>query len=216
MRASLLFLSAVSSLVLLGACHERTTPTEQSHDPAFSIAGNRDTAGLPSHYTANGATASVNWYAGGDSSGGGYAYGYLSANRVSQVTNEWTEVNWYVYSCNGVCRYSSGYGTVPGAALSGGAGSLRLSLNPADYAGNLYVYGDSLGPINVMWRENGVYSSRSTGMSEYSYPGYTFRSNGVTESASATATGTLGEYGIPAWASASMGRNHAVTITFYR
>ncbi len=216
MRASLLFLSAASTVALLGACHDRSNPTEQSPDPAFGVAANRDTTGRPSHYTANGATAYVSWYTGGDSSGGGYLYGYLSASRVSQVNNEWTEVNWSIYSCNAVCEYSSGYGTIPGAARAGGAGRHRRCHDPADYPGYLWVYGDSIGPIDVAWRGNGVYSSRSTGTTEYSYPGYRFRSNGVTESASATATGTVGALTIPAGASASMGTNHAVTITFYR
>lgn len=219
MRVTFLLLTALGTAGLLGACSESRTPTERS-GATFNAAGSRDTTGRPSHYISNGATADVYWYGGGSDSlggGGSWMYGYLSANRNSQVNDEWTSINWSVQECDALgCRYSSGYGTVPGAALTGrGGGDLRLALDPADYPGAFYVYGDSIGPIDVTWRPSGAYSSRSTGVTEYSYPGYSYRSNGVTESASAFAAGHVGSHVVPSGATGSMGTTHAMTISFY-
>ena len=224
MRAPSLFLTAVGAAALLGACNDRSTPTERRSAAAFDVAGRDSTGGPagPSHYSANGATASVSWYVysgfGGDSGGGGgYASGSLYASRVGQITDEWTLVNWYIVSCYATCQSSSGYGYVPGSALTGsGGGDLRLSFSPSDYPGSLWVYGDSIGPIDVTWRKNGWYSSRVTGTTRQTYPWYTYESNGVSESASATATGAVGGFTLPAWSYADMGTNHSVTISFYR
>ncbi len=216
MRAPMPYL-AIAVATLLAACHDRSSPTERS-DPAFSVNANNDTTGRPSHYAANGATAYLSWYAyGGDSLGYGYFSGYLSASRVGPVTDEWTEVSWSVTTCDEYwyCRGTGGYGTVPANVLTGGGGGpLRLAFDPEAYPGYLWVWGDSLGPVDITWRGNNQVTQRSSGTSEYSYPGYTFRSTGVTESSSAFATGTIGVVAVPSWAYATVGTNHNVTITF--
>ncbi len=220
MRPSLLFLSAFTAAVVVAACNDRPMLTDERSGPMYGAQGNRDTTGLPSHYTANGATAEVSWYGwSGDSAGGGTSlYGYVYASRVGSITNEWTQVNWYVSACDALgCRYTNGYGYAPGAALSGqNTGHLRLAFDPADSSGYFDVWGDPLGPVDITWSESGAYTTRTTGTTEYDYPGYRYRSNGVTRSASATATGHAGAYVLPPGAGGSVGTNHAVTITFYR
>ncbi len=216
-------LLTVTGAALLAACGERSAPTSQSYRGTMAgIRGSRDTTGLPSQYAANGATADVNWYSyiaydsGGGGGGGGFSNGSIYAARTNAVSDEWTYVSWYIYSCALMCTYSNGYGYVPGAVLSGVGGSdLHLKFNPADYPGAFYVYGDSLGPVDLTWRPNGMYSSRTTGTSEYQYPGFRFHSNGVSETAQAAVTGTVNGAPIPTGASANMGTNHSVTISIY-
>ncbi len=213
-------LSLLAAAALLAACDEHNVPTSQRYSGGMAAArGARDTTGLPSQYSANGATALVSWYASlpGDSAGGGgYLNGYISVNRVGSQTNEWTEVYWYIYSCSIGCTYSNGFGNMPGDVLSGsGGGNLRLKFDPAAYPGAFYVYGDPLGPVDLTWSPNGMYSQRITGTSEYQYPGFRYQSNGVSESAQAAVTGSVnGTVLSGAWG--QMGTNHSVTIQFYR
>ncbi len=226
MRIGLLFLTVLGAVAALAACNDARSPTGRS-GPAFGLAGSgdstsRDTTGLPSHYIANGATADVSWYfEGGDSlnGGGGWKYGYVSVNRTNQVYDEWTSVNWSISDCDGwwSCSYSSGYGYVHGDVLAGSGGAdLRLAVDPSAHPADFYVYGDPMGPIELTWRQAGGYASRTSGNTENTYPGYRFKSNGVSVTSSAIVTGHVGGYVLPAGTFGNMGTNHSMTIVFYR
>ncbi len=224
MRSTFRYLTMLGAIAALGACGESRSPTTAGGPQLSSRSGDstgRDTTGLPSHYIANGATAEASWSGtGGDSLGGsgGWMYGYVQVNRNSQVNDEWTNIYWSITSCDAVwnCRYSSGYGYVHADVMAGSGGAdLRLAVDPSAYPQDFYVYGDPVGLIELTWKQASGYSSRTSGNTEYTYPGFTFRSNGVSVTSTASVTGHVGSFAVPAGTLGTMGTNHAMTISFF-
>jgi len=64
----------------------------------------------------------------------------------------------------------------------------------------------------VDWRANGLFIQSTSGTNEFSYPGFTQRSQGGSSSASANATGSIIGAPIPPNGSAGIGTNHQVII----
>lgn len=219
MRGSLLSISVLGLAVVLAACGDSPSPTGEL-GPQFAASGSGgDTTGRPSQFISNGATADVWWSSSGDSLGGAWTTGYLTANRNSPVNDEWTSINWSITTCDAAwnCSYSSGYGFVNAALLTGrGGGDLYLAVDPSEYPESFYIYGDPIGRIELAWRQTAGFSSRTSGVTDYTYPGYRYRSNGVSVSSTAAVTGNIGATMVPAGTIGMMGTNHGMTITFFR
>ncbi len=68
------------------------------------------------------------------------------------------------------------------------------------------------GLVFTSWRANGLFTQSSSGTNQFSFPGFTQRSQGGFTSASANATGSIVGVAISPNGSAGIGTNHQVTI----
>ncbi len=168
------------------------------------------------HFVANGDFGSLSWFTFDPA--GGFTFGSLSVSRGGPTTDPQTFVSYFVFQCDQffVCNaVRDGSGLIPNRDLSGGGNSLSLRTNTTGNP-NFNTFAGPTGLVTVNWRANGLFTQSSTGTNEYSFPGFTHRSQGSVTSASANATGGIVDVPISPSGSANIGTNHQTTIDFIR
>ncbi len=168
------------------------------------------------HFVANGNFGSLSWFTFDPA--GGFTFGSLSVSRGGPTTDPQTFVSYFVFQCDQffVCNaVRDGSGLIPNRDLSGGGNSLSLRTNTTGNP-NFNTFAGPTGLVTVNWRANGLFTQSSTGTNEYSFPGFTHRSQGSVTSASANATGGIVDVPISPSGSANIGTNHQTTIDFIR
>ena len=181
----------------------------------LSTAGTSTSPTTQFHFVANGDFGNVNW-AEFDPAGG-FTFGSLSVDRGGPTTDPRTFLNYFVFQCNpSFCdAIRGGFGLIPNRDLSGGGNSLSLRTNTTGNP-NFNTFVGPTGLVSANWRANGLFTQSSSGTNEFSFPGFTHRSQGSFTSASANATGSIVGVPISPNGSADIGTNHQTTIDFIR
>jgi hypothetical protein len=214
--------AALALVPVLSACTDSTTtPASQAAGPRPSFATAADTLpgggggpGNQAHFISNGDFASVNW---SSFSGGGFTFGSLGVNRGGAVNNPQAFLSYFIEQCDPFlgCSFLQGFGQIPASDVSGGGKQLHLSTNTAGNP-NFFTFGGSPGVIAVDWTTNGFFTQRSSGTSEFTFPGFRQHSSGVSTSASASASGSVVGSAIPSDNSGNIGTNQNVIIDISR
>ena len=182
----------------------------------LSTAGTSTSPTTQFHFVANGDVGNVNW-AEFDPAGG-FTFGSLSVNRGGPTTDPQTFLSYSVFQCDpssGCNTIRDGFGLIPNRDLSGGGNSLSLRTNTTGNP-NFNTFVGPTGLVSVNWRANGLFTQSSSGTNEFSFPGFTHRSQGSSTSASANATGSIVGVPISPNGSADIGTSHQMTIDFTR
>jgi Tol biopolymer transport system component len=185
-------------------------PTSNDGGVPLSMVGNTSTASQ-FHFVANGDFAGLSWFESDPA--GGFTFGSLSVSRGGSTNAPQTSLSYFVFQCDlfSCNTIRDGFGLIPNADVSGGRTSLRLSTNTTGNP-NFFTSAGPTGAVSVDWRANGLFIQSTSGTNEFSYPGFTQRSQGGSSSASANATGSIIGAPIPPNGSAGIGTNHQVII----
>jgi Tol biopolymer transport system component len=189
----------------------QTLLTPADRNVPLSMVGTTSTA-TQFHFVANGDLGSVSWF--DPSPSGGFTFGSLSVGRGGPTTNPQTFLSYFVFECDATFSCSvtrDGFGLIPNGDLRGGRTSLRLSTNTTGNP-NFVTFAGPTGEVSVDWRANGLFTQSSSGTNQFSFPGFTQRSQGSSTSASANATGGIVGAPISPNGSAAIGTNHQVLI----
>ena len=178
-------------------------------------AGATSSAATQFHFVADGDFGNLNWFEVDPA--GGFTFGSVSVSRGGPTNNPQTFLGYFVFQCDPVFSCNpvrGGFGLIPNRDLSGGANSLTLRTNTTGNPNFSTAVGPA-GLVSVDWRVNGLFTQSSSGTNQFSFPGFTHRSQGSFASASANATGSV--VGLPVGGvtqpdSSVIGTNHQVTI----
>jgi hypothetical protein len=178
-------------------------------------AGATSSAATQFHFVANGDFGNLNWSEVDPA--GGFTFGSVSVGRGGPTNNPQTLLSYFVFQCDAFFSCNpvrGGFGLIPNRDLSGGANSLTLRTNTTGNPNFSTAVGPA-GLVSVDWRVNGLFTQSSSGTNQFSFPGFTQRSQGTFASASANATGSV--VGLPVGGvtqpdSSVIGTNHQVTI----
>jgi len=205
--------AAVIAARLLDATGPRwTQPTSNVGGGSLGAAGTPTNLARQFHFVSNGDAGNVNWFA--SDSAGGFAFGFLSVSRGGPTNDPQTFLSYFVFQCDpisGCIDIRDGFGLIPNGDLSGGRTSVNLRTNTTGNA-NFITFAGPTGPVSVDWRANGLFTQSSSGINQFSFPGFTHRSQGTFSSASANATGSIVGLAISPEGSAGIGTNHQVSI----
>ena len=196
---------------LLRAGGTGQTLTNVSGAP-LSTAGIAANGATQVHFVANGDFASVNWVEFDPTVG--FVFGSLSVNRGGPTNNPQTSLSYSVFQCDPFFSCSAvrdGAGLIPNRDLSGSANSLSLRTNTTGNP-NFVTFAGPAGPVSVNWRANGLFTQSSSGTNQFSFSGFTHRSQGNFTAASANAAGSIVGLPISPNGSADVGTNHQVII----
>jgi hypothetical protein len=178
-------------------------------------AGATSSAATQFHFVADGDFGNLNWFEVDPA--GGFTFGSVSVSRGGPTNNPQTFLSYFVFQCDPFFSCNpvrDGFGLIPNRDLSGGASSLTLRTNTTGNPNFSTAVGPT-GLVSVDWRVNGLFTQSSSGTNQFSFPGFTHRSQGSFASASANATGSV--VGLPVGGvtqpdSSVIGTNHQVTI----
>lgn len=219
-----------ASLLLLGAiglaCRDAASaPTR----PSFAVANDTTPGGCTSNacqFNAFGDAAGANWSGsstvvasdtGGGGGGGGVVFGSLSVSRGGSPTAQETFLFYSIVECGafGCFTVAGGFGTIPNGDFSASGPTYQLNTNTAGNAG-FFTFAGAPGQIAAEWRGDGLFESRFTGTSQVTSPGVRQQSSGQTSYQSATATGSVIGFAVPAGTSGQISHDHQVRITINR
>ncbi len=207
--------SGLALVAVFGACKDSTTngPRPSLATATDTLPGGGGGPGNQTHFVANGDFGYVNWFGGPSGDSGSFTFGSLSVNRGGSVTNPQAFLSYFVEECDPFvnCVVVEGFGAIPAQDVSGGGKQLRLSTNTS---GNptFFTFGGSPGVITVDWSASGVYTQRSSGTNEVTFPGFRQHQTGVSTSVSAYGSGNVVGIPIPARSPGQIGTNQNVTI----
>jgi len=168
------------------------------------------------HFVANGDFASLNWFE--PDPAGGFTFGSLSVSRGGPTNAPQTFLSYFVFQCDPFFSCNAirdGSGQIPSGDVSGSRSSLRLRTNTTGNP-NFFTFAGPTGVVSVDWRANGLFTQSSSGTNQFSFPGFTHRSQGSFTSASANATGSIVGVSISPNGSGDVGTNHQTSIDITR
>lgn len=159
-------------------------------------------------YKSSGAFAQCSEYEPGD-----YSI-YISVWESGTGADRMVYLDYSVYDYT-TSTHSYGYGNIPAGDFKASGNKTTLQTDTADMTA-IYKYGDDV-EIDLAWKKDGSFWSKSTGHSVYHYPGYKRTQNGSSTQYSAACSGTVGDYTVPDadadFHSGSVGSNKNMTIT---
>jgi|SRR5882724_321586 len=208
---------------LLTACKDSTsTPAASAAGPPPSFATASDTGGggggpgNQSHFVSNGTSGFVQWFMS-NSGGGGFTFGQLSVSRGGSTNNPQTFLSYFIEQCDPFfgCTFLGGSGLVPNSDLSGGGQQLRLATNTSGNP-NFFTFGGPSGLVTMDWSANGAFQQRSSGTTDFIFPGFRQHATGVSTSSSANAAGSVVGLPVPPGSPGNIGTNQNVTIDISR
>ena len=189
----------------------RTQLTSNVSGVSLSTAGIVAKRATQFHFVANGDFASANWTEFDPA--GEVTVGFLSVSRGGPTNNPQTSLGYSVFQCDAFScsAVRDGFGLIPNGDLTASGKSLNVSTNTTGNP-NFLTFAGPTGLVSADWRANGLFTQSSSGTNQFSFPGFTHRSQGNFSSASANATGSIVGLPISPSDSASIGTNHQVTI----
>jgi hypothetical protein len=177
--------------------------------------------GNQAHFVSNGDFGNISWSGprsatASDSGPGPGTFGSLFVSRGGPINAPQTFLSYFIQQCDAFfnCVFFRGSGLIPNSDLSGGGKSLQLSTNTTGNQ-NFFTFAGPTGLVSVNWTVNGFFQASSSGTSQQSFPGFTFRSTGVSTFASANATGSVVGMPILPNNSGGIGSNLSVTIDIF-
>jgi hypothetical protein len=203
MRRIFLLASAV-----LGCSDEPTAAVREVAPPVTRTAFGSNASGGPADkHISSGASVSAN---GSD----GYLYVNIYAYRIGDSQGQRTYLYYTVYSYS--ATLAAGSGEIPNGDLVAPSSSSAtidtdLTANP-----NFAVWYGPRGRIQVSWARDGIYAVKEHGSSMSVSPAFRTHYQGVRSWGSATATGSLLDWELPAGTQGSVGTNHNVQISIER
>ena len=179
------------------------------------------------NFKASGNSAFVSWSTqlsgsvASDTGGGGggetIQFGSASVSRGGERGEQETFLNYSVVECSPFfCnQIAGGFGVIPNADFEAQGPNYRVNTNTAGNP-NFFTFAGSPGVVTIEWTPNGLFSSRFSGTSQITQPGFSQHQAGQSDDQSASATGNIVGFAIGAGNFGSISSNHDVRITITR
>lgn len=140
--------------------------------------------------------------------------------KGGNIQNPQTFLSYFVFDVNTFTVLEEGFGLIPNDDFqgSGTGGTLKLNTNTSAGANPGFTRSvGSGGVVAVEWNKTSLFSSHSTGSSQFR-SGSTFRSHfsGTFDSSSASAQGSVVGFVIGVNVFAEMGKSHSASITIVK